>query len=55
MFQGECYKYDCHVSYHCADGYELVGKSEKICVADGTWLPPELPKCVEVKKLTISL
>ncbi|KAJ8676165.1 hypothetical protein QAD02_011951 [Eretmocerus hayati] len=45
---GECYKYDCHVSYHCADGYELVGKAEKICIADGTWLPAELPKCVEV-------
>ncbi|KAL7300726.1 hypothetical protein TKK_0006705 [Trichogramma kaykai] len=45
---GECYKYDCHVSYHCADGYELVGKTEKVCVADGSWLPSELPKCVEV-------
>ncbi|XP_023248020.1 uncharacterized protein LOC106641587 isoform X2 [Copidosoma floridanum] len=45
---GECYRYNCHVAYHCADSYELVGKSEKICVADGSWIPAELPKCVEV-------
>ncbi|KAK2575996.1 hypothetical protein KPH14_007355 [Odynerus spinipes] len=45
---GECYTYDCHVSYHCANGYELVGRAEKICLADGTWMPKESPQCVQV-------
>ncbi|XP_076180365.1 hig-anchoring scaffold protein [Ptiloglossa arizonensis] len=45
---GECYTYDCRVSYHCADGYELVGKAEKLCLADGAWTPKESPQCVQV-------
>ncbi|PBC31645.1 Sushi, von Willebrand factor type A, EGF and pentraxin domain-containing protein [Apis cerana cerana] len=45
---GECYTYDCRVSYHCADGYELVGKAEKLCLEDGTWTPKESPQCVQV-------
>lgn len=45
---GECYTYDCRVSYHCADGYELVGKAEKLCLADGSWTPEESPQCVQV-------
>ncbi|CAK9812882.1 Protein lev-9 [Anthophora plagiata] len=45
---GECYTYDCRVSYHCASGYELVGKAEKLCLADGTWTPKESPQCVQV-------
>lgn len=45
---GECYTYDCRVSYHCMEGYELVGKTEKLCLADGTWTPKELPQCVQV-------
>ncbi|XP_076285732.1 hig-anchoring scaffold protein isoform X2 [Lasioglossum baleicum] len=45
---GECYTYDCRVSYHCADGNELVGKAEKLCLADGTWTPKESPQCVQV-------
>ncbi|XP_054009771.1 uncharacterized protein LOC128893059 [Hylaeus anthracinus] len=45
---GECYTYDCRVSYHCAVGYELVGKAEKLCLADGTWTPKESPQCVQV-------
>ncbi|KAG7211048.1 hypothetical protein KM043_016409 [Ampulex compressa] len=45
---GECYNYDCRVLYHCADGYELVGKAEKLCLADGTWTPKESPQCVQV-------
>ncbi|XP_075238075.1 hig-anchoring scaffold protein isoform X6 [Lycorma delicatula] len=43
---GECYTYGCRVSYHCADGFELVGRSERFCQADGTWSPKELPACV---------
>lgn len=48
IFQGECYTYDCRVSYHCADGHRLQGKSERICLADGTWSPKDLPTCVQV-------
>ncbi|XP_070168047.1 protein lev-9 [Polyergus mexicanus] len=47
-YSGECYTYDCRVSYHCSEGYELVGKAEKLCLADGTWIPKELPQCVQV-------
>ncbi|XP_066142350.1 sushi, von Willebrand factor type A, EGF and pentraxin domain-containing protein 1 [Euwallacea fornicatus] len=45
---GECYSYMCRVTYHCAEGYELVGRAEKVCQSDGTWLPKELPTCVLV-------
>ncbi|XP_017753023.1 PREDICTED: uncharacterized protein LOC108545755 [Eufriesea mexicana] len=46
---GECYTYNCRVSHHCADGYELVGKAEKLCLSNGTWTPKESPQCVQVK------
>ncbi|XP_044746690.1 complement factor H isoform X3 [Coccinella septempunctata] len=45
---GECYTYGCRITYHCAENYELVGKSERFCQADGTWTPKELPTCVLV-------
>ncbi|XP_050510786.1 complement factor H isoform X3 [Diabrotica virgifera virgifera] len=45
---GECYTYGCRITYHCAEGYELVGKNERYCQADGTWNPKELPTCVLV-------
>ncbi|KAJ8978205.1 hypothetical protein NQ317_014721 [Molorchus minor] len=45
---GECYTYGCRITYHCAEGYELVGKNEHYCQADGTWTPKELPTCVLV-------
>lgn len=43
---GECYTYGCRITYHCGDGYELVGKQAADCQADGTWSPKELPVCV---------
>lgn len=43
---GECYTYGCRVTYHCADGFELVGRSDRHCQADGSWSPKELPACV---------
>lgn len=46
---GECYTYNCRVAYHCVDAYELVGRTEKVCLADGTWSPKELPQCVQVR------
>ena len=41
-----CYSYTCHAFYTCADGYELVGRAERVCQADGTWAPKDLPTCV---------
>ena len=49
-----CYTYGCRVSYHCADGFELVGRNERYCQADGTWTPKDLPACVR-KLLTIHI
>ncbi|XP_039298453.1 sushi, von Willebrand factor type A, EGF and pentraxin domain-containing protein 1 isoform X2 [Nilaparvata lugens] len=46
---GECYTYGCRVTYHCADGFELVGRNERFCQADGSWTPKELPACVPVQ------
>ncbi|KAF5269827.1 hypothetical protein FQR65_LT05873 [Abscondita terminalis] len=43
---GECYTYACRISYHCGEGFELVGRNERFCQADGTWSPKELPTCV---------
>ncbi|CAG9821323.1 unnamed protein product [Phaedon cochleariae] len=45
---GECYTYGCTITYHCAEAYELVGKKERFCQADGTWSPKELSTCVLV-------
>lgn len=43
---GECYTYGCRITYHCGDGYELVGKQAADCQADGTWSAKEIPTCV---------
>lgn len=43
---GECYTYGCRVLYQCGSGYEIVGKAERYCQADGSWVPKELPTCV---------
>ncbi|XP_046420389.1 protein lev-9-like [Neodiprion fabricii] len=48
---GECYIYNCRVSYHCAQDFEMVGKEEKVCTADGTWTPKESPQCVQVSSV----
>uniref|UniRef100_A0A1B6MNE1 Sushi, von Willebrand factor type A, EGF and pentraxin domain-containing protein 1 n=3 Tax=Cicadellinae TaxID=33370 RepID=A0A1B6MNE1_9HEMI len=45
---GECYTFGCRVVYHCADGFELVGRNERTCQTDGTWFPKDLPACVLV-------
>jgi len=45
---GECYTYGCRITYHCGEGFELVGKQEKFCQADGSWSPKELPTCVHL-------
>lgn len=38
---GECYTFGCRITYHCSEGYELVGKSERFCQATGDWAPKE--------------
>lgn len=43
---GECYTFGCRITYHCGEGYELVGKSERFCQATGDWSPKEMPTCV---------
>ena len=43
---GECYTYGCRITYHCGDGYELVGKQAADCQSDGTWSAKEIPTCV---------
>nr|XP_014289884.1 sushi, von Willebrand factor type A, EGF and pentraxin domain-containing protein 1 isoform X2 [Halyomorpha halys] len=45
---GDCYTYSCKVTYHCGEGYELVGRLERICQAEGIWGPRDLPACVLV-------
>ncbi|XP_031618739.1 uncharacterized protein LOC116337915 isoform X2 [Contarinia nasturtii] len=45
---GECYTFGCRITYHCGEGYELVGKSERFCQATGDWSPKEMPTCVLV-------
>uniref|UniRef100_A0A1B6DCY4 Sushi, von Willebrand factor type A, EGF and pentraxin domain-containing protein 1 n=2 Tax=Clastoptera arizonana TaxID=38151 RepID=A0A1B6DCY4_9HEMI len=52
---GECYTYGCRVSYHCADGYELVGHNDRTCQADGSWFPKDLPSCVLVTAVQCTL
>ena len=34
------------VTYYCAPGFDLVGRANRYCQADGTWTPSELPICV---------
>lgn len=34
------------VTYHCSPGFDLVGRANRYCQADGTWTPSELPICV---------
>jgi len=44
--QGDCSDFGCRVFYKCSDGYELIGKSERLCHSDGYWVPKDLPSCV---------
>lgn len=44
--KASCYTYTCRATYECAKEYELVGRAERTCQADGTWSPKDLPTCV---------
>uniref|UniRef100_A0A1L8DNY1 Putative secreted protein n=1 Tax=Nyssomyia neivai TaxID=330878 RepID=A0A1L8DNY1_9DIPT len=43
---GECYTFGCLIRYHCSEGYELVGKPERLCDSNGSWTPQLVPTCV---------
>ncbi|XP_055680814.1 uncharacterized protein LOC129788622 isoform X2 [Lutzomyia longipalpis] len=45
---GECYTFGCLIRYHCSEGYELVGKPERLCDSNGSWTPQLVPTCVLV-------
>uniref|UniRef100_A0A0P5PLV4 Sushi, von Willebrand factor type A, EGF and n=1 Tax=Daphnia magna TaxID=35525 RepID=A0A0P5PLV4_9CRUS len=47
--EGECYAFGCRVTYYCTAGFDLVGRANRYCQADGTWTPGELPICVPVQ------
>ncbi len=44
--EGDCFAFGCRVTYACQDGFELFGRANRYCQADGTWTPFELPICV---------
>ena len=35
--QGQSYMYGDKIFYHCNEGYDLKGNSQRICKADGKW------------------
>ena len=43
---GECTTFSCRVTYSCQPGFDLIGRANRYCQADGTWTPVELPVCV---------
>ncbi|XP_052123223.1 uncharacterized protein LOC113209590 isoform X3 [Frankliniella occidentalis] len=49
--KASCYTYTCRATYECAKEYELVGRAERTCQADGTWSPKDLPTCVLVAEV----
>lgn len=42
----DCHTFGCRAVVQCGQGFELVGKAERYCQADGAWAPKELPTCV---------
>ena len=44
--EGDCHAFSCRVTYSCDPGFDLVGRANRYCQADGTWTPQELPICV---------
>ena len=44
--EGDCHAFSCRVTYSCYPGFDLVGRANRYCQADGTWTPQELPICV---------
>ncbi|CAB3232406.1 unnamed protein product [Arctia plantaginis] len=47
----DCHTFGCRAVFQCGQGFELVGKAERYCQADGAWAPKELPTCVLVTQV----
>ncbi|XP_041978220.1 uncharacterized protein LOC121732407 isoform X2 [Aricia agestis] len=47
----DCHSFGCRAVVQCGQGFELVGKAERYCQADGAWAPKELPTCVLVTQV----
>ncbi|KAJ0171288.1 hypothetical protein K1T71_012838 [Dendrolimus kikuchii] len=47
----DCHTFGCRAVVQCGQGFELVGKAERYCQADGAWSPKELPTCVLVTQV----
>ncbi|XP_053618316.1 uncharacterized protein Hasp isoform X2 [Plodia interpunctella] len=47
----DCHTFSCRAVVQCGQGFELVGKAERYCQADGAWAPKELPTCVLVTQV----
>ncbi|KAM3956627.1 LOW QUALITY PROTEIN: hig-anchoring scaffold protein, partial [Aphomia sociella] len=47
----DCHTFGCRAVVQCGQGFELVGKAERYCQADGVWAPKELPTCVLVTQV----
>ncbi|XP_045513614.1 uncharacterized protein LOC123707539 isoform X2 [Pieris brassicae] len=47
----DCHTFGCRAVVQCGQGFELVGKAERYCQADGAWAPKELPTCVLVTQV----
>ncbi|XP_045762822.1 uncharacterized protein LOC123865673 [Maniola jurtina] len=47
----DCHTFGCRATVQCGQGFELVGKAERYCQADGFWAPKELPTCVLVTQV----
>ncbi|CAH2250497.1 jg9593 [Pararge aegeria aegeria] len=47
----DCHTFGCRAVVQCGQGFELVGKAERYCQADGFWAPKELPTCVLVTQV----
>ena len=46
---GDCTSFRCQMTYSCQPGFETLGKSTRICGADGAWTQSQLPTCIPVQ------
>ena len=44
--------YQSRVNFTCDDGYDLVGVSYAVCLANGTW-SDEIPRCISKDELML--
>ena len=46
---GDCTSFRCRQTYSCQPGFEAIGRSTRICGADGAWTQSQLPTCISVQ------